>query len=154
MVSVQIKGIMRFYRVTPAGSKVLLYASDVQAIGTGGSSEGAIAQTYEKWAVLPAQTRADKVLMPNDKLEVTFEAAAAATSDASDGAVVLPLTLEGGSNDVLGKFDSTTFWDVKQFGDVALLANQEITIAVKTIRQKCVLGSNVQRTFVSVENNA
>lgn len=154
MVSAQLKGVLRFYRVTPMGNKVFLFGSDIQALGTGGSSEGAIANSYEKWSMIPTQDRSDKVMQPNDKLEVSFEAAAAGTSDASDGAVVLPLTLNGGSPLVLGKLDNATFWDVKQFGDVALLANQEIALAVRTVREVCVLGSNSQKAFVSVENNA
>ena len=153
MVSAQIGGIVRFYRKTPTGNRILLYASDVQAIGTGGSSEGSIAQTYEKWASLPKQTRADKVLQPNDQLVVTFEATVGATTDSSDGQVVLPLTLAGGSLKILGGFDNSTDWDVAVLGDVALLA-QETVIAVRTVREVCVLGSDSHKAFVSIENNA
>ena len=154
MVSAQIKGIMRFYRRKPDGNKTLLYEADIQQLGPGGSSEGAIANTPEKWINIPSQDRVDKVMRPNDQLHVTFEAAAGATSDASDGAVVLPLTLNGGSTINLGPFTNVNSWDILQFGDVALLANQETTIAIKTIRDTLVLGSNTQNTFISVENNA
>jgi hypothetical protein len=154
MVSAQIKGVVRFYRKTPEGNRVLLFEGDIQQLGPGGSSDGAIANTPEKWVYIPAQRRADKVMNPNDHLVVTFEAAAAATSDASDGAVVLPLTLNGGSPLQLGKFDASNYWDVKQFGDVALLANYETVLAERTVREVCVLGNDTQRAFISIENNA
>ena len=153
MVSAQIPGRLRFYRKTPEGNRILLFEGDIQQLGPGGSSEGVIANTPEKWVFIPAQRRADKVMLPNDHLVATYEAAAGATTDASDGAVVLPLTLNGGTPLNLGKFDDAGDWDVIQMGDVAMLA-LETVIAERTIREVCVLGSDVQRTFISVENNA
>lgn len=153
MVSAQIKGIIRFYRKTPEGNRVLLYEADVQMLGSGGSSDGLIANSQEKWPYLPAQRRSDKVMQPNDHLLVTFEPWTAQTTDASDGGVVLPLTLNGGTSMTLGRFDLTAYWDVKQLGDVALLA-QETVIAERTVREVCVLGSDIIRAFVSIENNS
>jgi len=153
MASAQIKGIIRFYKKSPNGNRVLLYENDIQAVGTGGSSDGTIANTYEKWSYLPAQRRADKVLEPNDQLVVTFQPYVGATSDASDGAVVLPLTLNGGSPMILSGFHLSAYWDVAQFGDVALLA-QETVIAVRTVREVCLLGHDTTKAFISVENNA
>lgn len=154
MASAQIKGIVKFYRITPQGDKILLFEGDDQQLGPGGSSDGAIANTPEKWVFIPAQTGANKMMMPNDHLQVTFTAYAAATCDASDGAIVLPLTLNGGTPKQLGKFDDSTYWDVKQLADIAFVANTETVVCERTVREVCVLGNNVQRAFVTIENNA
>ena len=33
MVSAQIDGVLKFYRITPTGSKVFLYGNDIKALG-------------------------------------------------------------------------------------------------------------------------
>jgi hypothetical protein len=154
MASAQIGGIVKFYKITPQGDKVLLYANSTRAIGTGGSSDGIIAQTQEKWSYIPVQNEVKKIMKPNDHLQLTFIAEANATTDASDGAVVLPMTLVGGSPLILGKLDSAVDWDVKVLGDVALLAGYETILAERTIREECAFGSNTTRAFLSIENNS
>lgn len=154
MVSAQGDAVVRFYRKAPSGQQVFLYGNHVKALGPSGSSDGTIASTPEKWVYIPPQASKEKILQVNDHLVATIEAKTAFTSDASDGEVILPLTLLGGGVDILTGFDNSRDWDVQQFGDVALLANQEITCAEKTIRQPCVFGNNYTKAFVSVENNA
>ena len=66
----------------------------------------------------------------------------------------IPITYQDGSTTTLSGFDNTTDWDVKQLGDVALLANTETIIAAKKILQPFALGSNQAKAFVSVEDNA
>jgi hypothetical protein len=154
MVSAQIAGQLRFYRITPTGSKVLLFGNATSALGPSGSSDGAIASTPEKWTFIPLQSAEAKVLRVNDKLEVTFESQANATTDASDSEWVLPITLQDGSTIVLNGPDNTIDWDAKQLGDIAFVAGIETVACQKTVRQPFALGSNVSKAFASVENNS
>lgn len=154
MVSAQVKGVVKFYRRTPTGSMIFLHGADLAALGPSGSSEGSIASTPEKWGFLPMQSAQHKVLRVNDQLVATITLKTAATTDASDGEVVLPITYQDGSVSTLAGFDNTTDWDVQQLGDVALLANVETIIAAKKILQPFMLGSNTAKVFVSVEDNA
>jgi hypothetical protein len=154
MASAQVKGVLKFYRRTPTGSMVFLYGADLAALGPSGSSDGAIASTPEKWSFIPLQNAQHKVLRVNDQLVVSVELKAAATTDASDGEAVIPITYQDGSVSSLSGFDNATDWDVKQLGDVALLANVETIIAIKKVNQPFILGSNTQKAFVSVEDDS
>jgi hypothetical protein len=53
MVSAQIDGVLKFYRITTTGAKILIYGNSVKALAPSGSSEGVIASTPEKWITLP-----------------------------------------------------------------------------------------------------
>jgi len=151
MVSAQINAIVKFYRKTPSGTLDLLYSNHTKSLGPSGSSEGVIASTPEKWITIPAIR--NKPLMPNDHLVVTATVETAATSDASDGAVVLPMTMVGGGSKIMGKLDGTADWDVKQFGDIALTVNETV-ICEATIREPLLLGHDKVPAFMSIENNA
>lgn len=153
MASAQVKGVVRFYRKTSTGSMIFLYGNDLAALGPSGSADGAIASTPEKWGFIPMQSAQNKVLRVNDQLIVSIELKTAATTDASDGECVIPITYQDGSVTTLSGFDNSTDWDVKQLGDVALLANVETIIAAKKILQPFALGSNTSKAFVSVEDN-
>ena len=154
MVSAQVKGKLRFYRVTPGGSKVLLYGNNIAALGPSGSSEGNIASTPEKWIFIPVQTGGNKPLMVNDMLEMTIELGVAATIDASDSEFSLAMTYKDGTSDTIGSPDDSSEWDDKQAGDTAFLANTETVLCRKTVRKPFALGSNTMKSFLSVENNA
>lgn len=152
MASAQIDGVVKFYRITPTGSKVFLGGGHVKSLGPSGSSDGAIGSTPEKWVHMPAVTAPNKVLRTNDKLHVTFTPTGAATTDASDATWALPVTYQDGSMDILaGPSDSAT-WDVFVLGDVALIAGREYPVCEKTVRQPFALGGG--KVFVTIENNA
>ena len=154
MVSAQVKGIVKFYRKTPTGSLIFLYGNDLAALGPSGSSEGSIASTPEKWGFIPEQRAQNKILRVNDQLITTLTLKTAATTDASDGEVVLPITFQDGSVTTLAGFDNSTDWDVQQLGDAAYLANVEAVIAAKKVLQPFIFGSNTAKAFVSVEDNS
>lgn len=82
--SAQIDGVLKFYRIAPNGTKVLITSGHVKELAPSGSSDGTIASTPEKWVSWPAFTSPNKVLRVNDKLHVTFTPAGAATTDASE----------------------------------------------------------------------
>jgi hypothetical protein len=152
MASAQIDGILKFYRITPTGTKVLLTSGATKYLGPSGSSDGVIASTPEKWAGLPALNSKNKVLQVNDKLHVTFTPVAAATTDASDAAWVIPITLADGTADSLNGPSDTGTWDSFVLGDVALIANREYPVCEKVVRSPFALGGG--KIFASVENNA
>ena len=154
MVSAQVKGLLRFYRRTPTGSMIFLFGGDLAALGPGGSSEGSIVNTPEKWGFLPLQNAEHKVLRVNDQLVVSIELKTGATTDASDGEVIIPITFRDGSVTNLSGFDNTVDWDGLQLGDIAIVADVETIIAKKKVAQPFILGSNTQKVFISVEDNA
>lgn len=154
MVSAQIDGVLKFYRITPSGSKIFIYGGHTKALAPSGSVDGVIASTPEKWLSLPILkgSQSEKVLRVNDKFHVTFTPAGAKTCDASDGGIVIPITYQDGSSDTLGKFDDSTVWDVFVLGDVAMVASREYPVAEKTVRSSFALGGG--KIFASVEDNA
>jgi hypothetical protein len=152
MVSAQIDGVVKFYKITSTGNKIFLMGGHVKALGPSGSSEGVIASTPEKWLYLNPVTAQNKVLNVNDKLHVTFIPAAAATTDASDSEFSIPISYLDGGSDTIGSPDNTTDWDVFVLGDVALIASREYPVCEKTVRQPFYLGGG--KIFASIENNA
>jgi len=155
MASAQMKGKIKFYRrAGGSGALIPLYENNLAALGPSGSSEGTIGSTPEAWTFIPLQNTASKNLRVNDHLVVSITLSTAGTSDASDGKVILPITYETGTGGTLGDFDNSVDWDVQQFGDVALLANVETIISAKKVLTPFSLGSNTQKCFISVENNA
>ena len=154
MVSAQVKGTLKFYRRTASGTMIPLFSNNIAALAPSGSSDGTIASTPDTWTFIPLQNAASKALRVNDHLVVSLTLSTAATTDASDGKVILPCTFQDGTGFTLGDFDNATDWDVQQLGDVAFLADVETIIAAKKILQPFALGSMTQKCFISVEDNA
>jgi len=155
MASAQVKGKLKFYRRTGGtGSMIPLFENNIAALGPSGSSDGTIASTPDAWTFIPLQNTQEKALRVNDHLVVSLTLSAAATTDASDGKVILPVTYQDGTGGTLGDFDNAIDWDVQVLGDTAFLANVETIIAAKKVLRPFALGSNTQKCFISVENNA
>jgi len=155
MASAQVKGKLKFYRRTGGtGSMIPLFENNIAALGPSGSSDGTIASTPDAWTFIPLQNTQEKALRVNDHLVVSLTLSTAATTDASDGKVILPITYQDGTGGTLGDFDNTIDWDVQALGDTAFLANVETIIAAKKVLRPFALGSNTQKCFISVENNA
>jgi hypothetical protein len=152
MASAQIDGVLKFYRITPSGSKVFLFAGNVKELGPSGSPDGVIGSTPEKWVKIPAITAPNKVMRVNDKLHVTFTPDGAATTDASDAAWSIPITRQDGSHDSLGGPSLSNVWDVFVLGDVALIAAREYPCVEMVVRQPFALGGG--KVFATIENNA
>jgi len=155
MVSAQIAGTIKFYRVTPTNARVLLWGGNIAYIGPSGSSEGVIASTPEKWSFIPLTTGADKVLNVNEKLLVTFTSAVTATIGTNTKSkAAIAITYRDGTSDVIGDFSSSVDWDDKQLAAKALVIGDETELCRKTVRLPFALGSNVNKSFTSLENNA
>lgn len=151
MVSAQIDGVLKMYKITPTGTKVLIYGNDIKALGPSGSSDGTIASTPEKWLGINP-ILGEKILNVNDKLHVTFTPKTAATTDASDCEFAIPIVYRDGGNDSIGSPDSSVDWDVFVLGDVALIGGREYPVCEKTVRQPFAIGGG--KIFTSIENNA
>lgn len=155
MVSAQIAGTIAFYRKTPNGSLILLFAASTALLGPSGSSEGVVASTPEKWTYLPLQNSTNKVLQPGDHLVATFKPVAAATTGTATKSIwQIPVTLPDGTATILNSPADSTEWDVQQLPAGAFLASREVVVAEKTARAKFALGSNTTKVFASVENNS
>ena len=147
MVSAQIPGKIRLYAMTAGGQDVPLGEHNIKAIGNGGSSEGAIANSIEKWSRLGVSP----LLKATTRLKVTFEAVAGATTDQSDGVWIIPFMLANGVTSQL-EANSTDFSHTL-YGDEALVAGRETVIAVsKQMDMEWRVGGGP--VFLSVENNA
>ncbi len=155
MVSAQVKGKLKFYRrIGGSGASVPIYGNNIAALGPSGSSEGVIASTPDAWSFIPKANTQAKNLRVNDHLVVSLTLTTAATVDASDGKVILPITYADGTPDTLGDFDNAIDWDVQQLGDVAFVAGSETIIAAKKVLAPFSLGSDNQKCFISVEDNS
>ena len=153
MASAQEPGTLRFYRINPTGTKILLFSADVALLGPSGSADGAIASTPEKWQYLPVQLAKQKILQVNDQLHVTFESRAADGIDVSDTEWAIAGTYRDGTVFVIPSPDDATFWDVKTAADVTLVASDETPICTHTVRRSFALGSNVVKSFASMEDD-
>jgi hypothetical protein len=154
MASAQVKGKLKFYRRTGGtGSLIPLFENNIAALGPSGSSDGTIGSTPDAWTFIPLQNTPEKALRVNDHLVVSLTLSTGATTDASDGKVILPITYQDGTGGTLGDFDNSVDWDVQVLGDTAFLANVETIIAAKKVLRPFALGSNTQKCFISVENN-
>lgn len=151
MASVQAKGVLRFYKVGFDDSPVLIHTVNVQAIGAGGSPDGAITNSPEKWLYIPYF--GSYPLSQNDRLRITFEAEANVTIDASDGAFIVPITLQNGTISYLKHPTNSAEWDVLYATDKAFVANSETPFVEMRVKRAFVLGSNKEKSFVSIEDN-
>ena len=155
MVSAQVKGKLKFYRrVGGSGAMIPIFENNIAALAPSGSSDATIASTPDAWTFIPLQNTAARNLRVNDHLVVSMTLSTAATTDASDGKVILPITFAEGVGGTLGDLDNSVDWDVQQLGDTAFLADVETIIAAKKVLSPFSLGSNTQKCFVSVEDNA
>ena len=155
MASAQVKGKLRFYRrAGGSGALVPLFENNIAALGPSGSSDGTIASTPDAWTFIPLQNTPAKNLRVNDHLVISLTLSTGATTDASDGKVILPITFSDGTGGTLGDFNNSIDYDVQQLGDTAFLANVETIISAKKVLAPFSLGSNTQKCFISVEDNA
>lgn len=152
MASAQIGGIMRFYKVTSTDVQIPIHTVNMSSIGAGGSADGVIANSPEKWSSIP-YFGGDKALGINDRLRVTFEASATATADASDGAFVCPITLEDGTITFLEHPTKTAVWNVRASTDKAYTADVETPAFEMQVKRPFALGSSKEKAFISMEDN-
>lgn len=153
MASAQEAGTIHFYRQTANGARIPLFSADMAAIGPSGAADGVIQSTPDMWTYIPLQNAANKVLRANEKLVVTFTPRGTDTLDASDCRFVIPITYQDGTADSLGDPTSTVDWDVLQASDILYNAGIEADVCIKKVLQPFALGSNLQKAFMSLEDD-
>jgi hypothetical protein len=152
MASAQVTGVYIIKIRSPSGNEVEVMRSRSEYIGNGGSSDGAIANSPEKWAVAPLVRSPIGTFQGGDQLILSIIPDAGATLDISDARFIIPITLENGTVTHLG--NNTTDMNSYLVGDTAIVAGQETMIAAHTAPtgRKWYFGGD--KIFVSIENNA
>lgn len=156
MASAQIAGNYAIYIENPSGARRLVQRANAYWWGPGGSADGAVGNTPEKWNVLPPSA---DVGGPGYKIVVTLTAGSAATSDASDGAWIVPVIVNGtlqtfGNDDHASGVGNDNFTVTLSPGDNAYLAGVETPIQILTAKEGVNFRVGGGRVFMSIENNA
>ncbi len=156
MVSAQIAGTYKIYIEAPSGSRRLVSSANAYWWGPGGSSDAAIANTPEKWNTLPLSA---DIGGPGYRIVFTVTAGAAATMDASDGAMVVPVFVNGtqqnvGNDDHASGVGNDNFTVDYSPGDNALVAATETPYQILRAKEGVHFRVGGGRVFWSIENNA
>jgi len=156
MASAQINGSYAIYIENPAGQRKLVKKTAAYWWAPGGSVDGVIQNTPEKWNVLAPS--ADKGA-GGYKIVVTLTAGANSTSDASDGAWVIPVIVNGTAQSVgnaahASGLGNDNFTVTLTPGDYAYVANVETPVAIYTAKENVTFRVGGDRVFLSIENNA
>jgi hypothetical protein len=155
MVSAQLAGVYRVYVENPSGARQLIKSAPNYWWGPGGSSDGTIANTPEKWNYLPLSgVRCG----PGYKIVVTYEGAAG-TTDASDAVWIVPVSVNGsqqtvGNSAAAGGLGNNNFTVDLTFGDIAIVANVETPLSVMRAKEGVYFSVGGDRVWLTVENNA
>jgi hypothetical protein len=131
MASAQIAGVYSIYIVAPSGNRRLIKSAANYVCAPGGSPDGVIANTPEKWSYLPLSNEQGSA---GYSIEFTLTAGANATSDASDAIWVLPITVSGqaqtiGNDQSAGGMGNSNFTVDLANADRAYVANVETPVA-------------------------
>ena len=155
MVSAQIPGLYRIYVVAPSGASKLIIPAPAYWFAPGGSSEGVVANTPEKWNFLPLSGHRGT---GGYKIVITLQGVAA-TSDASDGAWMIPIFVNGSQQTIgnpahaagLGNDNFTV--DLTP-SDIAFVALNETKVAEFRAKEGVTFQVGGGRVFMSIEDNA
>jgi len=137
----------------PKGESCMVWSGRSEEIGHGGSSDGSIVNSPEKWLELPQSlSPAGKPYFGGCVFSIFFTPDAAVTLDISDARIIIPFTLENGVVSTIG--NNAVDMDKYLIGDVALVAGQESLICEHRIPQGNRQAFGGGKIFVSLENNA
>lgn len=161
MVSAQVGGQLNLYIESASGTRILKASHPIYWYGPGGSSDGVIANTPEKWNTILASGQGGR---PGSKIVVEFIPGANATLDISDAVWILPVVVNNqeqavGNSAAAGGIGNSNFTNTYTIGDVAVVANVPTTLAIYTAKEGVYfniggVSATGARTFMSVENNA
>jgi len=155
MVSAQLTGTYRLYIENTQGVRRLVAANGSYWWSPGGSSEGAVANTPEKWNYLPLSRDVGK---GGYKIVITYQGAAG-TTDASDGFWSVPIVCNGNAES-FGNIAHANGLMTNNFtaevtpGDIAIVANLETPIQSIRAKEGIVFQVGGGRVNLSIENNA
>jgi hypothetical protein len=152
MVSAQSPGNYKIYVTSPAGVRKLVAQMGSSTFGPGGSVDGVIANTPEKWSYLPLSPFR---LAGGYKVEFVYQGAANAI-DVSDSAISIPCIINGNADTIGNSAHATgiitaAFTTEMTAADVTPVVNVETVMQVLRLKegQTCQIGGG--RCFMSWE---
>lgn len=154
MASAQLTGTYRIYIENPAGVRRLVAANGNYWWSPGGSPDGAVANTPEKWNYLALSKDRGA---GGYKIVVTYQGAAG-TLDASDGFWSVPI-IANGNAESFGNYAHSTGIMTNNFTaelyatDMAVVANVETPIQILRAKEGVVFQVGGGRVSLSIENN-
>lgn len=156
MVSAQITGTYKVYIQSPRGARKLVKSAASYWWGPGGSSDGAVANTPEKWNFLDLSAH---IGGSGYQLVFVIVAGAAATTDASDGVMIFPVVVNGeaqfvGNDDAAGGVGNDNFTVDRSPADEAFIAGVESIYQILRAKEGVSFQPGGGRVFWSIENNA
>jgi len=154
MASAQMSGVYRIYVENPSGQRKLIKSAPNYWWGPGGSPDGAIANTPEKWNYLPLSPI---VCGPGYKIVVTYEGATG-TTDASDAVWIIPVNVNGtqqsvGNSASAGGLGNDNFTVDLTFGDITIPANIETPLSVIRAKEGVYFQVGGDRVWLTVEDD-
>jgi len=155
MTSLQENGVYRIYVENTSGARKLVYTAMAGLAGPGGSPDGAIGNTPEKWQFAPATT---VVGGSGYKLVFTVESAAADTLDASDATWVIPVNVNGNQSNVgnsagAGGLGNDSFVVDLALADIALIAGRETVGAIYRAKEGTSFSFGGGKIFYTYEDD-
>lgn len=155
MASAQLAGTYRIYVENPSGRRELVASAPGYYFAPGGSPDGVIANTPEKWNHLPLSPI---TCGSGYKIVFTYEGAAG-TTDASDAVWVIPVNVNGtqqtvGNSAAAGGLGNSNFTVDLTFGDIAIVANVETPLCVLRAKEGVRFNVGGGKIWFTVENNA
>lgn len=156
MASAQIPGTYNIYIVAPSKARRLVYSGGAYASGPGGSSDGVVANTPEKWNTLPLSADMGG---PGYSIEFTLVVGTGATSDASDAVWSIPIQVNGqaqmiGNDQAAGGLSNDNFTADLANADRAYVASVETPVARYRAKEGVHFRVGGGRFFLTHENNA
>lgn len=155
MASAQVAGAYRIYIIKPDGSRKQVAVGSNYFFSPGGSADGAVANTPEKWNYLPDNgVRGGSGYL----LQITLQSGAAKTIDASDCFMNIPIVVNG-AKEILGNSAHATgimnnnFSVVTAAADIAYVAGVETPVLTYRANEGVVFGVGGDRVNLSIEDN-
>jgi hypothetical protein len=155
MASAQVAGLYSIYIESPTGERRQIRQAANAWWAPGGSPNGAIANTPEKWNTLYLSP---VVGGSGYKIVVTLTAGAAVTLDASDGAWVIPIVVNGAPQTIGNAAHASgrgndNFSTTLTPADTAYVAGVETPVAIYTANQGVSFQIGGDGVFMSIEDN-
>lgn len=156
MVSAQVPGEYTIEVVTPKGNTIEVLRSRSESVGNGGSSEGTIANSREKWMRVGAVGAPDgKPFYAGCEIILSLVSDGAVTLDISDARFVIPvMNAASGKVKELPNQAAGTDWCLKRIGDSAIVADIKTEIIRFRIPEGSLYFFGGGAIFVSIEDNA
>lgn len=154
MASAQEPGNLRIVVANPSGKEEQVASNAIYWFGPGGSADGVIQNTPEKWNHLPLSS---VVGGPGYKIRI-YATTGADTLDASDSACVLPVNVNGNQDSIgnsahVGGLGTANFTVTKAWADLVMVADDERLLYEVTAKEGVYFRVGGGKVFISVEDD-